>query len=91
MIEWPWFTADELGQIFCAKPSYVRNLATKGNWRRRWKGRRMTYSWEDASRDLEHGVDQRRQSASGRAEAEEIARDTELYGDLGLRVRHAGQ
>jgi hypothetical protein len=89
LIEWPWFTAEELAALTWTKPSYVRTLASKNKWRRRREGKRVTYAFEDAEQDLAPRSEERRQAIQNQADAEEIARDQELYGDLGLR--HAGQ
>lgn len=80
MIDWPYFTAAELAELTWTTPAYIRNLAVRGKWRRRRKGRQMTYSFEDAAPTIDAHAEERRKRLIGIRDQREQAREDHLYG-----------
>jgi hypothetical protein len=79
MIKWPYFTAEELAGMAWTTPGYVRNLAVKGNWRRRRRGRQILYAYEDAAKDLHAHSEERRRRLIAERHAREKAASEDEY------------
>lgn len=70
VIQWPYFTAEELARLFWTTTGYVQTLASSKKWRKQRQGHLMTYSFEDARKDLEPRLDDRKKVVQAQRRAE---------------------